>query len=257
MKGNLKYDFTGYTVLVTGASKGLGRATALTFARSGARVGCCARNEEALKDLQKEIESFGGVCHIQAADLSDSSQCLAAAASLENALGHVDILVNNAGISFPEILTDLDTDHWDKTLNVNLRAPALMSKALAPGMISRRKGAIINVSSNASLGGIEEHAAYCASKYGLEGLSKVMAVELGPHNIRVNTVAPTVILTPMGLEVWGDEEKAAPLKEKIPLGRFLETEEVTAAILFLASEEAAMIHGESLVLDGGVNACLY
>jgi NAD(P)-dependent dehydrogenase (short-subunit alcohol dehydrogenase family) len=169
----------------------------------------------------------------------------------------IDILVNNAGLSFPEKLVDLDVGHWDTTLAVNLRAPALISQVLARKMIAQKHGAIINISSNACLAGIEEHAAYCASKFGLDGLTKVMAVELGPHNIRVNAIAPTVVLTPMGQQVWGDARKADPVKAKIPLGRFAWPKEITAAVLFLASDACPMIHGETLVVDGGVNARLY
>ena len=124
--------------------------------------------------------------------------------------------MNNAGLSFPEKLVDLEVGHWDTTLAVNLRAPALISRVIARKMIAAGGGAIINISSNACLAGIEEHAAYCASKFGLDGLTKVMAVELGPHNIRVNAIAPTVVLTPMGAQVWGDPQKADPVKAKIP-----------------------------------------
>jgi len=169
----------------------------------------------------------------------------------------VDILVNDAGLSFPEKLVDLDVAHWDATLAVNLRAPALITKVIAAKMIAQGYGAIVNISSNASVAGIEEHAAYCASKFGLDGLTKVMAVELGPHGIRVNAIAPTVVLTPMGSQVWGDPKKADPVKAKIPLGRFAYPKDITAAVLFLVSEGAAMIHGETLIIDGGVNAKLY
>jgi NAD(P)-dependent dehydrogenase (short-subunit alcohol dehydrogenase family) len=169
----------------------------------------------------------------------------------------IDILVNNAGLSYPEKLVDLDIGHWDTTLAVNLRAPAIIAKVIGRQMIAQGHGAIINISSNACLAGIAEHAAYCASKFGLDGLTKVMAVELGPHNIRVNAVAPTVVLTPMGAQVWGDPKKADPVKAKIPLGRFAYPKEVSSAVLFLASEAASMIHGETLIIDGGVNAKLY
>jgi NAD(P)-dependent dehydrogenase (short-subunit alcohol dehydrogenase family) len=116
---------------------------------------------------------------------------------------------------------------------------------------------VLNISSNACMAGIEEHAAYCASKFGLDGLTKVMAVELGPLGIRVNALAPTVVLTPMGDQVWGDPAKAAPVKAKIPLGRFVLPGEVCELALFLASDAAAMIHGETILIDGGVNARLY
>jgi NAD(P)-dependent dehydrogenase (short-subunit alcohol dehydrogenase family) len=171
--------------------------------------------------------------------------------------GGADILVNCAGLSFPETLEKLDVNHWDTTLNVNLRSAAIVSKIMVEGMKRRGGGCIINISSNAGIAGIEEHAAYCASKFGLHGLTKVMALEFGPLNIRVNTVAPTVVLTPMGVQVWGDPVKAAPVKKQIPLGRFAQPSEVSDPVLFLASDGASMIHGAVLLIDGGADARLY
>ncbi len=114
----------------------------------------------------------------------------------------------------------------------------------------------MNVSSNAGVGGLEKHAAYCASKFGLNGLTKVMALELGPYNIRVNAVAPTVVLTPMGEKVWRDPAKSRPMLDKITLGRFAYPREITDAVLFLASDAASKINGEILLIDGGINAGL-
>ncbi len=124
-------------------------------------------------------------------------------------------------------------------------------------MIARRSGVIINISSNASVAGIEEHAAYCASKFALNGVTKVMAEEWGKYNVRVNAVAPTIVLTELGQRVWGNPEKGDPIKERIPLRRFAQPEEVAQTVLFLASEGAAMINGEIILVDGGGNAQLY
>ncbi|MCK5155544.1 MAG: SDR family oxidoreductase [Spirochaetales bacterium] len=256
-KSTITYDYTGTYALVTGATKGIGRDIALSFAKAGSTVGVTGRNNKELISLVKEISDFGGCSVPYAADLSNAESCLEMAEFFSGTFPSIDILVNNAGLSFPELLVDIDWHHWDTTMQVNLRAPALIAKVLAPGMIKHRKGVIINISSNACLAGIAEHTAYCASKFGLEGLTKVMAVELGPHNIRVNSIAPTIVLTPMGEQVWGDAEKADPIKEKIPLGRFVYPHEVTSVVLFLASEGASMIHGETIIIDGGVHAKLY
>jgi NAD(P)-dependent dehydrogenase (short-subunit alcohol dehydrogenase family) len=256
-QGKTSYDFPGSRVLVTGATKGIGRDIALAFALAGASVAATGRNEGELASLAREIEAAGGRCATFVADLADAEACLAMATAAVAAFGGLDILVNNAGLSFPERIVDLDVAHWDKTIAVNLRAPALISKVVARDMIARGSGAIVNISSNACMAGIDEHAAYCSSKFGLDGLTKVMAVELGPHGIRVNAVAPTVVLTPMGTQVWGDPRKADPVKAKIPLGRFLEPREVADLVLFLASGAASMIHGETILIDGGVNAQLY
>jgi NAD(P)-dependent dehydrogenase (short-subunit alcohol dehydrogenase family) len=253
----ITFDFSGKTALVTGATKGIGRDVALAFAEAGSSIAVTGRNPEALATLAAEIKEKGARCFTFKADLANVEDCHRMAEFFLGETGGIDILINNAGISFPERIIDLDVHHWDATLAVNLRAPVLVTKVIATHMIERRKGAIVNVSSNAGVAGIEEHAAYCASKFGLLGLTKVMAVELGPFNIRVNAVAPTVVLTPMGAQVWGDPAKADPVKARIPLGRFAYPKEVSAVVLFLASDAGSMISGETVLIDGGVNAKLY
>ena len=253
----VSFDFRGKSAIVTGATKGIGRDIALALAAAGCKVAVTGRNGAELESLMQEIRASGGECIGRVADLADADECAAMAGHFCAALGKVDILVNNAGLSFPETLVDLDIGHWDMTLAVNLRAPVITTKIVARGMIAAGGGAIVNIGSNAAVGGIAEHAAYCASKFGLEGVTKVMAVELGPHNIRVNLVAPTVVLTPMGTQVWGDPDKAAPVLRKIPLGRFCVPREVTEVVLFLASSAASMVHGETILIDGGANAKLY
>jgi NAD(P)-dependent dehydrogenase (short-subunit alcohol dehydrogenase family) len=255
----LTFNFKGKSVIVTGAAKGIGRDLALAFAGAGCKVAAVDRPqaEADLKAVAAEIKALGSECITYLADLAKAEDCIAMAEAFCKALGKVDILVNNAGLSFPETLVNLDVEHWNTTINVNLRAPTLISKIVARNMIANGGGAIVNIASNAAIGGIEEHTAYCASKFGLDGVTKVMAVELGPHKIRVNAVAPTVVLTPMGAQVWGDPAKAAPLIRKIPLGRFCMPKEVTEVVLFLASDAASMIHGETILIDGGANAKLY
>ncbi len=256
-EGKISFRLRGKYVLITGATKGIGRDLALAFAGAGCIIGATGRNNEELASLKKEIESAGGDCLIYSADLSFADDCERMAEYFVKNMKSIDILINNAGLSYPEKIIDLDVSYWDTTLNVNLRAPTIITKIVAREMIRRSAGTIINIASNAGIAGIEEHAAYCASKFGLLGLTKVMALEFGKHQIRVNAIAPTVVLTPMGAQVWGDAEKADPVKEKIPLGRFAIPYEVTGAALFLATDAAAMIHGETLIIDGGANASLY
>lgn len=250
-------EFRGKTAIITGATKGIGRDIAVSFARAGCNLGIIGRNVAELREVAEEASALGVACETRRADLASARECLEMTEHFANCFPVIDILVNNAGQSFPEKLVDLDIAHWDITLAVNLRAPAIISSVIAGKMLEQGHGVIINISSNASLAGIEEHAAYCASKFGLNGLTKVMAVELGPHNIRVNAIAPTVVLTPMGTRVWGDLKKANPVKARIPLGRFAYPHEVTSAVFFLASQGAEMINGETLVIDGGTNARLY
>ena len=170
------------------------------------------------------------------------------------AFGAVDILVNNAGIARVAPILESPLADWEETIAVNLRAPYLLAQALAPKMIAQGTGKIINVSSQAGVVALEGHAAYAASKGGLNILTKVMALEWGAHNIQVNAVAPTVILTPMGTRVWGDPAKAAPMLAKIPLRRFGQPVEVADLILFLASPASDLITGETILIDGGYTA---
>ncbi|HUV09118.1 MAG TPA: glucose 1-dehydrogenase [Spirochaetia bacterium] len=250
----MKVDLSGKRALVTGATKGIGRETALRLADAGSDIGATGRNVDELESLKRDIERKGRRCWIRAADLSSLDETLAVAEYLAERMEVIDILINNAGTTFPEDLVDLDPEHWDTTLNVNLRAPAFISKVVSRRMVERRTGAIVNVTSQSGILGLEQHAAYCASKFGLHGLTKVMATELGPHGVRVNAVAPTITLTPMGEKVWGDEAKAAPMKSRIPIGRFAYPKDVADAILFLVSDAAGMINGEILTLDGGFTA---
>jgi len=229
----------------------------LAFARAGGTICAADIQENGLASLTEEITALGGICRTFRVDLSDSDDCVKMAKYFVQEMDKIDILVNNAGLSFPETLINLDISHWNTTLNVNLRAPAIITKIIAAKMIEQGGGSIVNITSNAGIGGIEEHAAYCASKFGFHGLAKVMAIELGPHNIRVNSVAPTVVLTPMGKQVWSDPKKSDPVKKQIPLGRFVWPAEVSNTVLFLASDAAAMIHGDIVLIDGGADARLY
>lgn len=248
------YDFRGKRALVTGASKGIGRKCALRLAAAGCAVGATARNGDELESLASEIRAAGGQCEFHACDLSDAGQIAPMVDSLRQRIGPFSYLVNNAGTTFPESIMDSTLEHWDVTMNVNLRAPFLVTQAVVPDMLSAGEGAIVSVSSLSGVVGLLEHGTYCASKFGLHGLSKVMALEFGPSGIRVNCVAPTVILTPMGEKVWGDPAVGDPMKAKIPLGKFGVPSDVVDAVLFLLSDSAAMINGEVLMLDGGYSA---
>jgi L-xylulose reductase len=235
--------FDGKRALVTGAGKGIGREIALLLAQCGATVVAISRTPADLASLAQQI---GGEMIV--ADVADAEAARAAA----RRAGPVDLLVNNAGVSFPEPFLDTTTEAFDATIAVNVRAALIISQIIAAGMIQRgHGGAIINVSSQASMVGLADHAAYCASKGALDQLTRVMALELGPHQIRVNAVNPTVTLTPMGEMAWSDPHKSAAMKAKIPLGRFARPIDVAHAVAYLLSDQAAMIHGGTLPVDGG------
>lgn len=252
--GNIKYDFSGKRALVTGATKGLGREIALKFAEAGCDIAATGRDQGELDSLANEVSAMGRRCEIMKADLASTEETLRMAEHFLEVMQPLDILVNNAGVALLENVVNLDPEHWDTVLNVNLRAPALISKAVASHMIANGEGVIVNVSSAAGVTGLKEHAAYCASKFGLVGLSQVMALELGPHNIRVNVVAPTVVMTEMGIKVWSDPAKSKPMLAKIPLNRFAQPVNIADAVMFLASDEASMINGVVLCVDGGYTA---
>jgi 2-deoxy-D-gluconate 3-dehydrogenase len=227
---------------------------ARVLAEAGADVAIVGRDGDGLASTRVAVESTGQRCLVIEADLSTAEGPRRAGEVALDRFGVVDVLVNNAGIARVHSLLDTTVEIWDDVLAVNLRAPFLLAKTVAPRMIEQRSGKIINVSSNAGLVGIEAHAAYCASKGGLNVLTKVMAVEWGPHNIQANAIAPTVILTPMGEQVWGDPAKGEPMRAKIPLGRFGRPIEVADLILFLASPASDLICGTTIAIDGGYTA---
>ena len=249
-----RFAVTGKRALVTGGSKGIGAEAAIVLAQAGADVAIAGRDRDGLRATAAQIEAAGRRCVMIEADMRTADGPLHAAQAALDAFGVVDILVNNAGIARIAPILDSPLADWEETIAVNLRAPYLLAQALAPKMLEQRSGKIINVSSQAGVVAIEGHASYAASKGGLNMLTKVMALEWGPHNIQVNAVAPTVILTPMGTQVWGDPAKAAPMLAKIPLRRFGQPVEVADLILFLASPASDLITGETILIDGGYTA---
>ncbi len=187
-------------------------------------------------------------CRTIVADLEDANS----AGRTAREAGEIDLLVNNAGISVPQSLLETTVAGFDRTIAVNVRAALILTQVVARGMIERRTGgAIVNVSSQASMVGIPDHAAYCASKGALDQLTRVMAIELGPHQIRVNSVNPTVVLTPMGEMAWADPKKRSAMLAKIPLGKFAMPIDVANAVVYLLSDKANLIHGAMLPIDGG------
>ena len=233
----------GKRALVTGAGKGIGREIARHLARCGAEVVALSRTPADLATLQEEIG-----CATLAVDLADVA---ATRAALEPA-GRFELLVNNAGVSILEPFLEVSETAFDEVMAVNVRGALLVSQIVARGMIAAGSGgAIVNISSQASSRALPQHASYCASKGALDQLTRVMALELGPHNIRVNAVNPTVTLTPMGAMAWGDPEKSAPMLARIPLGRFASPLDVAEVVAWLLGDRAAMVHGVTLPVDGG------
>jgi 2-deoxy-D-gluconate 3-dehydrogenase len=249
-----RFSLEGKAALVTGATKGIGLETCKVLADAGADIAAVGRDAEGLREIKAAVEAKGRRCVAIAADMATVDGPAKAAAAALAAFGSVDILVNNAAIALIAPLLEATAEDWDATMAVNLRAPFLLAKALVPAMIKKGGGKIINISSQAGVIGQDGHAAYGASKGGLNTLTKVMCVEWARHNIQVNTVCPTVILTPMGEEHWGKPERGDPMKAKIPAGRFGRPVEVADMILYLASSASNLVNGQDMLIDGGYTA---
>ncbi|MGA7394711.1 MAG: SDR family oxidoreductase [Terrimicrobiaceae bacterium] len=242
----LQIDFKGRRALVTGAGKGIGRAIAVMLKRFNAQVVAVSRTEADLRVLQKETG-----CEAIVADLGDATE----ARRMAEQAGDIDLLVNNAAIAILEPLLETKVESWDATMAVNLRAALIISQVVAKRMIERGvAGSIVNVSSMSSFQALPNHAAYAASKAGLDQLTKVMAVELGSYGIRVNSVNPTVVMTEMGKRAWSDPSKGGPMLARIPLGRFAECEDIASVVCFVLSDAGAMLNGLALRVDGGFSA---
>ena len=249
-----RFSLTGRRALVTGASKGIGLEICAVLADAGADIVAVARDADGLAEARQAVEQAGRACLTVGAELATVDGPRDAARQALDHFGAIDVLVNNAGTSTPTSLLETQVEDWDRVMAVNLRAPFLLAQALAPKMIERKLGKIINVSSQTGIVAIPDHCAYAASKNGLNALTKAMTCEWAQHNIQCNAICPTVILTPMGERVWGQPEKGDPMKAKIPARRFGRPVEVADLVLYLASPASDLINGDTIMLDGGYTA---
>lgn len=245
----------GRVALVTGAGRGLGLAAAMGLAQAGAEVYLLSRTASELERAAESIRASGGVAAPLACDVTNGARVRDAVAGIPR----LDILVNNAGGNIPEPFVDITEEHLDRILDLNVRAAFLVAQAAARKMLEAperkaRGGAMVNISSQMGHVGAAGRTVYCMTKHALEGLTKALAVELAPHNIRVNSVAPTFIDTPMTAPFFEDPRFREWVLNRIPLGRLGQLDEVTAAVVFLASPAASLITGASLVVDGGWTA---
>ena len=248
------FDLTGKVALVTGASSGIGRASAIALAMQGANVAVAARRLDKLEALAAEIKSRGKEALALQMDVTKHEEVMAGVAKTVTAFGRLDILLNNAGVAEFAPFLDMTETQWDKTIDTNLKGYFFVAQAAAREMAKNKWGRIINIASIASGGvgvGFTQIAQYCASKGGVIGLTEALADELAPMGILVNTIGPGVIESEMTEGMLKDPKQAEALLARAPLKRAGKAEEIAAAVVYLASDEASYTTGATLYVDGG------
>ena len=237
---DLSFSLDGKVTVITGGASGIGAAIASAYAAKGAKV--------VILDLTVPSEPSDVAAF--ACDVTDQASVVAAVDQVMQLHGRIDVLVNSAGVVHLAPAEELSLSAWNTTLAVNLTGAFLLSQTVGRIMLEQRHGKVINLASQAASVALLAHAAYCASKFGLVGLTKVLASEWAGRGVTANTISPTVVLTDLGRKAW-EGPKGDRLKEEIPTGRFAYPEEIAAAAVFLASDAADMINGADLLVDGG------
>lgn len=246
-----RFSLAGRKALITGASKGIGAEIAVVFAEAGADIVALGRDAADLAATAAAVRAMGRRCLTLTAEMASPTDPVTACQQALADWGTIDILVNSAGMANVAPALEFTTEAWDQMMAVNLRAPFLTARTLAPAMIAQKWGKIINISSQTGVIALDDHAAYAASKGGLNALTKSLCAEWARHNVQVNAICPTVVMTPMGRKVWGQPEKGDPFRAATPARRFAEPVEVADAALYLASDASSMVNGALLMVEGG------
>jgi NAD(P)-dependent dehydrogenase (short-subunit alcohol dehydrogenase family) len=254
----MKMRFEGKSVIVTGGGTGIGRETALMFAKEGASVLITGRREDKLREVKSEAAGIGLEIEYKASDVSGEADCGAAVEYALGKFGKVDVLFNNAGVLYPGTTHETPTPVWEKTFDINVRGTWLMSKFVIPHVLGRGGGRIVNNASIVGMKGFPALAAYTASKGAVVQLTRSMALEYADKGITVNAVCPGTTMTPLVTEGYlkrvGEEEGMRFMNSLHPMGRIAKASEVAHAVLFLAGEDAGFITGQMLTVDGGWGA---
>jgi 2-deoxy-D-gluconate 3-dehydrogenase len=249
-----EFDLTGKAAIVTGAGRGMGCHFASALARYGADVVVCSRTRSELEKVSEEVRKFGRKCLIQPMDVLKILEIRGMVEASVKVFGHIDILVNNAGINIPQWAEDVTEEAWDRIIDINLKGLFFCAQAVGKVMIQQKKGKIINISSQTGTVAIPQRAAYCASKGGVNQLTKALAIEWAKYNVLVNAVAPTFIETPFSRPMFEEPGFREFVLGNIPIGRVGLPEDVVGAVIYLASEASNLVTGHVLLVDGGWTA---
>lgn len=244
------FDLTGRIALVTGAGRGIGRATAVGLARAGADLIVAARSGSDLDSVAGEIELIGSQVLVCVADITQRSQVERMVQDAMQRFGRIDILVNNVGISIPQPAEEVTEEAWDTLMDTNLKATFFVSQAVGRTMIVRRRGVIINVASELAFVSLPDYACYSATKAGIVALTRSLALEWARYGLRVNAVAPAAIETPAN-DVLGTEEARQQALARLPVGRCGSVDDLVGAMIYLASDASSYVLGTTLMVDGG------
>ncbi len=245
------FSLKGRVAMVTGSTRGLGEVMAKALAKAGADVAVCGRSEADLKRVAADIEALGRRTAGFHLDVLSRSKVQAGVTEILNHFGHIDILINNAGLNYRVPVLEYPEDKWDLIINTNLKGYVLVAQAVAPQMIQRGYGKIINMSSILGTIALPHQLAYCAAKGGVDQITKVMAVEWAQQGVRVNAIGPTYFETEMVTQIRNDPERFNFINERTPMGRWGQLEELEGLVIFLAGPSSDYITGQTIYIDGG------